>query len=142
MSTNCGPSGDELARALDRLMRRVEAGVHLRASAIDADRIGPLGGMVLLTLADLGAVPVQTLVAMSGRDKSQITRLVQMLEGKGAVTRRRSAEDGRISLIALSDKGTRMVADLRRIMASVVDEMLAPLPEAERAALARTIMRL
>ncbi len=142
MSTKCSPSGDELARALDRLMRRVEAGVHLRASAIDADRIGPLGGMLLLTLADLGAVPVQTLVATSGRDKSQITRLVQMLEGKGAVTRQRSPEDGRISLIALSQKGVRLVHDLRRIMKEVVDELLAPLPEMDRAALARALMRL
>lgn len=120
-------------------MRRVEAGVHRRAQAIDHDRIGPLGGMVLMTLAETSGLPMQALAERTGRDKSQITRLVQMLEAKAAIEKRSCPTDRRVTLLWLTAKGCSMAEDLSRITGTVVAEILADLEESDRDVLVRVL---
>lgn len=132
----------EMAHQLDRLMRRIQAGLHGRAVAVDTDRVGPLGGMVLLSLEEMQPAPVQRLVSQLGRDKSQMTRIIQILEAKGHVERRQSAEDGRVSLLSLTQKGVHFVAEIRDILAEVVDDILMPLEPSERQSLARILKKL
>ncbi|MEM9855045.1 MAG: MarR family transcriptional regulator [Pseudomonadota bacterium] len=123
-----------LARRLDRLMRRLNAALHPRAQAMDKEKVGALGGMVLMELADRGPLPLAVLSAEMGRDKSQMTRLVQMLEGKGHVARSADAKDRRVSLIALTPRGEAFVRDVEMILGEVLEEILSPLGEAERRA--------
>ena len=46
----------ELAVQVDRLMRRMNAGIEARAPLFDTDRVGPIGGMILLTIAEVQPV--------------------------------------------------------------------------------------
>ncbi|WP_419910059.1 MarR family winged helix-turn-helix transcriptional regulator [Hoeflea sp.] len=131
-----------IAHQMDRLMRRIEAGLHGRAVAVDADRVGPLGGMVLLALEEIEPAPIQQLVTSMGRDKSQMTRIIQMLEMKGHLQRRQSPDDGRVSLLRLSKKGHAFVGEIKNILSDVVGDLLTPLDPSERKALADILKRL
>ena len=113
-------------------MRRIEAGVHVRAKLVDVDRVGPLGGMALLTLQEMEPVAIQKLVVELRRDKSQMTRIIQMLEAKGHVERQPCPKDGRVSILKLTQKGTAFVGELNLIMSEVIEEVLVPLEPAER----------
>ena len=112
----------ELAHLLDRLMRRIQAGLHADAVAVDVDRIGPLGGMLLLSLQEIEPAPIQKLVALMGRDKSQMTRLIQMLEGRGYLQRQPSPSDGRVSLLRLTPKGSAFVGEISNLMPEVATQ--------------------
>lgn len=131
----------ELAHLLDRLMRRIQAGLHADAVVVDVDRIGPLGGMLLLSLQDIEPAPIQKLVALMGRDKSQMTRLIQMLEGKGYLQRQPSPSDGRVSLLQLTYKGRAFVGEISKLMSEVIDGVLSPLTGAERELLASLLRK-
>lgn len=121
----------EIAILMDRLLRRTHVGVHRKAKAFDRDRIGPGGGMLLLSIADAEPTPMHALARELGRDRSQITRAVQSLENKGLVARRASVEDHRVSLLTLTVKGTEAAAGLRAILAETLGDLLACLTHAE-----------
>ena len=125
-------SASQIAHQVDRFMRRIEAGIHERAEPVDVDRVGPLGGMALLALQEIEPAPIQKLVLVMRRDKSQITRLVQMLEKKGYVERLACSTDGRVSLLRLSDKGKGFVGTMQAIIADVIGDILEPLGAGER----------
>lgn len=131
----------ELAHLLDRLMRRFAAGLHGRALTVDVDRIGPLGGMLLLSLQEIEPAPIQKLVVLMGRDKSQMTRLIQMLESKGYLQRQPSPSDGRVSLLRLTSKGSAFVGELGLLMSEVVGEVLSPLSANQRKTLASLLRK-
>ncbi|MEM1284315.1 MAG: MarR family transcriptional regulator [Pseudomonadota bacterium] len=131
-----------LAHQMDRLTRRMEAGIHQRAEPVDVDRVGPLGGMALLALQEIEPAPIQGLVAMMRRDKSQMTRLIQMLERKGYVERHACATDGRVSLMRLSDKGRDFVGAMQAIMADVIGDLLKPLDPQEREQLTQMLQKI
>ncbi|MEM6792022.1 MAG: MarR family transcriptional regulator [Myxococcota bacterium] len=131
-----------IALLLDRLMRRFGAGIHARARDADPDRIGPLGGMILTTLADIEPTPLRDLVVLMSRDKSQMTRAIQMLESKGFVLRDPSPSDRRVTIVQLTDQGRAKVEVIRRTMAEVADEILTPLSDEARAQLTELLEEL
>ena len=142
------PDGDgavnsfEIAHQVDRLMRRIEAGLHGKAVVIDTDRVGPFGGMVLLTLAEMEAAPVHRLVGRMGRDKSQMTRAIKTLEAKGMIARHACSDDGRVSLLSLTAKGRSFVQDIGVILSGVIDDILEPLTPQERQSLLQVLKKL
>ena len=121
----------DTARLVDRLLRRLHAGLNATACDFDRHKVGPVGGMVLLTLAEIEPARIQDLVVATARDKSQMTRLVQTLEGKGLVERQEDPADARSSILALTSAGRNTVAELEQALARVLDEVLSPLTEAE-----------
>ncbi|MEL6450472.1 MAG: MarR family transcriptional regulator [Pseudomonadota bacterium] len=129
----------EIARDFDRVMRQFDARLHRRAVAVDRDKVGQLGGLVLLSLAEAYPISVQGLSQKMGRDKSQMTRLIQLLEGKGVIARTPSPDDGRVSLLEPTEKGHALIEALRGVMSEVMDEIVAPLSADERAVLARLL---
>lgn len=129
----------EIAKNMDRLMRRIDAATHKRASALDTDKVGQLGGLVLLAIAELHPVTMQDLVRQVGRDKSQMTRLVQMMETKGMIARTPSPKDGRVTVLHPTEKGCAFVGTIRALMSDVMDEVLAPMPARDRAELGRIL---
>lgn len=146
MSTDSAPAAlaapHHVAQLIDRFTRRIEAGVHARAAVVDTERVGPLGGMVLLTIEEMEPAPLQRLSQRMARDKSQMTRIVQSLEGKGMVARSVSPDDGRVTLLRLTAKGRAFVGEIAAIMTVVVGEILEPLPARDRARLAEILSRL
>jgi DNA-binding MarR family transcriptional regulator len=129
----------DLALLIDRLMRRIHSGLQSRAAEFDTERVGPAGGMILLTLADMEGCPQAELTRRLARDKSQMTRSITALERKGLLTRTPSPNDARVTLLSLTEQGERVVTDLSQMLALTIDEVLAPLPASERATL-RTIL--
>lgn len=132
----------EVAYLVDRFMRRIAAGLHNKALEIDAERVGPLGGMLLLTLSDIQPTPIHRLVDQMGRDKSQMTRSIKSLEEKGMIERFPSQVDGRVSLLALTPKGDEFVLQIKAILSGVIDTILEPISENERQGLIEMLRKI
>ena len=132
----------DLAISLDRFVRRVHAGLHRHAIEFDNDHIGPFGGLVLMTLADLQPTAIQNLSDTMARDKAQMTRILRSLEGKGVVQRQDSPDDGRVTLISLTPKGMEFVHLVRSALSQVISDLLEPLTPSERKSLGSMFQKL
>lgn len=113
-------------------MRRIHAELQPRAAAFDRHGVGPLGGMLLLTVGEGGSVSIQAIVDALGRDKSQVSRLIGSLEKKGLLLRRRCPNDARVSLLVLTPAGEEQLGLIRDVLDSVVEELFAPLSSEDR----------
>ncbi|MEM6909089.1 MAG: winged helix DNA-binding protein [Pseudomonadota bacterium] len=132
----------ELAHQIDRLMRRINAGVVVRAPVFDTERVGPIGGMILLTIAEVEPSPMQQIADAMARDKAQLSRAVSMLERRGLVMKSPHASDQRSTLLRLTEKGHAFVQQIRATLADVIDTALEPLSPAERAQLLEMLSKL
>ena len=112
---------------LDRFVRRIHLSLRQKAPGFDTEKIGPGGAFLLLTLDEMGPVPMHALTQTLLRDKSQLTREVRALECKGLVAREQSPTDSRVSIVSLTEKGDVIVRVHQRVIAATIDEMLAPL---------------
>ncbi len=131
-----------LALHIDRLMRRIHVDLHPKAVKADDAKVGPLGGMVLMTIEENAPISLQELGKALARDKGQMTRVVQMLESKGLLVRTACPEDRRVWLIRLTDTGQALVAAFRSALAEVVEEMLLCVSQEERTQLLNTLKKL
>lgn len=131
----------DLALLIDRLMRRIHVTLHAKAPEFDTERVGPAGGMVLLTLAEHDGAPLSELTRLVGRDKSQMTRMMAGLERKGLITRAVCEADARVTRVALTQAGRQTVTGLQAAVTQAVDQVLAPLPTGDRAALQAIMTR-
>lgn len=122
----------ELALLIDRLMRRIHFGLQERASHFDRENVGPGGGIILLTLADMECCGMQEIANRVARDKSQMTRTIRSLESKGLVERQPSQDDARVSLVSVTGKGDQVVEELRQALAETINETLQPITEEEQ----------
>lgn len=131
----------ELALLVDRLMRRIHFGLQERAPDFDRKRVGPGGGVVLMTLAEMKCTGLNALTQRVARDKSQMTRVIRSLEEKGLVQRELSESDARVSMVSLTPEGELVVAELMNTVAEVIDELLAPISEDDQQALKSLLTR-
>ncbi|MEO0327760.1 MAG: MarR family transcriptional regulator [Pseudomonadota bacterium] len=122
----------ELALLFDRFMRKIHFALQAKAHEFDREDVGPLGGIVLLTLEELGCVRMQDLTDRMARDKSQMTRTIRSLETKGLVKRDASSMDARVSMVSLTQEGDGVVEDLKHVLGETIDELLARLDEPEK----------
>ncbi|MEM9319013.1 MAG: MarR family transcriptional regulator [Pseudomonadota bacterium] len=136
MSTKTDVKPDtEIGQLVDRFMRHIHSDLGRRAPSFDRERVGPAGGLVLMTLADLEPVPIHELVRALARDKAQITRLLQSLNSKGLVEKSSSPTDGRVCVLQLTQKGQETVEGLRLALAETIEGLLVPLSIEERGSL-------
>lgn len=132
----------ETAHLTDRLMRRIHAQVGARAGEFDTHKLGPAGGILLLTLADMAPVKLHALVAAMQRDKSQMTRAIQGLEAKGLVSREADPHDARVAVLDVTPAGKQAVHAMQEAVAQVLDEILSPLSSDEQETLRALLRRL
>ena len=130
-----------LALNIDRLMRRIHSELQQRAAQFDVHQVGPLGGMLLLTIAEHDSPEIQSVVDALGRDKSQVSRLIQRLERKGLLTRERSREDGRVFLLQLTGAGEDQLVRIKDVLSIVVGEMFSNLSKEESKAFSSMLER-
>jgi DNA-binding MarR family transcriptional regulator len=132
MASDSGPP-PVLASRLGYLLKHAQAA---HQAAIDAAlaRFGISGRehALLLLLDDEGPRPQQRLAERLGADRTTMVALVDGLEEKGLVERRRHPEDRRAYEVHLTAKGRR-VCERASVAAEEVDaKMLAAVPPGDR----------
>jgi DNA-binding MarR family transcriptional regulator len=123
---------------LDHLARRM----RLRAEAV----LAPLGlrprHLVALTvLRDRGGSTQQALAATLEMDGTNIVGLLNELEIKKLIERRRSPEDRRRHLVELTEDGAKQLANVEHALSAVEDEVLGALDQSQRETLYRLLQQ-
>jgi MarR family transcriptional regulator, lower aerobic nicotinate degradation pathway regulator len=114
---------------LDHLARRM----RLRAEAV----LAPLGlrprHLVALTvLRDRGGSTQQALAATLEMDGTNVVGLLNELEARKLIERRRSPEDRRRHVVELTDAGATQLAKVEVALSALEDEVLGALDESQR----------
>ena len=114
---------------LDHLARRM----RLRSEAV----LAPLGlrprHLVALTvLRDRGGSTQQALAATLEMDGTNIVGLLNDLEAKNLIERRRSPEDRRRHMVELTEAGATQLSNVEFALSSAEDEVLGALSETQR----------
>lgn len=107
----------------------------------------PLGihGRHFSVLAVLGEEKPLSQVEISERlgiDRNTMTLLLDDLEAKGLVTRRRDPDDRRAHLVSLTDTGRDVLVQSTALAQRTNEEVFAPLSSSERAQLHALLSRL
>ncbi|MEU0388829.1 MarR family winged helix-turn-helix transcriptional regulator [Streptomyces chartreusis] len=98
-------------------------------------------GMSFTTASTLGRLEregpsrLTALAVAEGVAQPSMTQLVQRLENKGLATRVSDPDDGRVTLVAITDAGREVLAERRRERNARLAHRLAALSEDERRAL-------
>ncbi|MFI7665375.1 MarR family winged helix-turn-helix transcriptional regulator [Nocardia sp. NPDC049526] len=111
IATDADVTGEEIAQAADALFVAMR-----RARSAGAEQIGGLSLAQVALLEPLAGemdIPVGRLASNADVSVPTATRMLQQLEAKGVVVRRRSPEDERRVLVSLTDDGAERLALLR-----------------------------
>lgn len=125
------------------LLKRLGWTIKDRAmAAFDAAGQSPYHHAVLAVL-DEGARETQATIADAlGYDRSYLVGLLDELEERGFIERRRDPADRRRHLVKLTPAGTKALEELRAISKGVENEFLAPLSREERKTLQALLLKL
>ncbi len=110
--------------------------------AYEQTGLHPYHHAVLLVLGE-GSRETQGAIADAlGYDRGQLVGLLDELEERGLVERRRDPGDRRRHLVRLTPEGKRMLRRLRTLARRIDDEFFGPLSDKERASLHVLLLRL
>jgi DNA-binding MarR family transcriptional regulator len=133
----------ELLESTTFLLKRLGFAAKERAlAAYEATGLHPYHHAVLLVL-DEGSRETQGSIADAlGYDRGQLVGLLDELEERELVERRRDPNDRRRHLVRLTDEGKKSLRRLRATAGRIDDDFLSPLDAEERAALHSLLRRL
>jgi MarR family transcriptional regulator, lower aerobic nicotinate degradation pathway regulator len=137
-----GPSR-ELLLSTPFLLKRL--GTAIKDRSIEAFEASKLNGQhyAVLSVLDESARETQATIADAlGYDRSHLVGLLDELEGKSLVERRRDPDDRRRHLVSLTPAGKKSLGRLRAIAKQLEEEFLAPLDAAERRTLHTLLLEL
>ena len=134
---------EELVASVPFLLKRLGfAAKDKSMAAYERAGLHPYHHAVLAVL-DEGSRETQGAIADAlGYDRGQLVGLLDELEEKGLVERRRNPADRRRHIVRLTPEGKRALADLRKLARELESEFLASLDEGERAQLHALLLRL
>jgi DNA-binding MarR family transcriptional regulator len=117
---------------LDHLARRI----RLRAESVLAPlRLRPRHLVALTVLRSRDGITQQALSTTLEMDGTNIVGLLNELEAEDLIERRRSPEDRRRHVVALTDAGVKRLAEAECALAAVENEVLGALDDNQREAL-------
>jgi len=133
----------ELVASTSFLIKRLGFAAKERAmKAYESVGLHPYHHAVLAVL-DEASVETQGAIADAlGYDRGQLVGLLDELEERGLIERRRDPSDRRRHTVRLTPDGKRMLAKLRALAGKLEDEYLAQLDKRERAQLHRLLLLL
>ena len=134
---------EELISSTSFLLKRLGFAVKDKAmEAYERSGLHPYHHAVLAVL-DEGSRETQGAIADAlGYDRGQLVGLLDELEDRGLVERRRDPADRRRHIVRLTPAGKRALAKLRALARQLDDDFLASLDEDERAQLHALLLRL
>jgi DNA-binding MarR family transcriptional regulator len=133
----------ELVATPALLLMRLGSELKLRATAeFGTEGFTPYQFGVL-TMLEEGARETQATIADTLRlDRSQLVGLLDSLEERGLIERKRDSQDRRRQAVSLTADGRKALLRLRAIVSRIQDEFLAPLDVRDRDELYALLLRL
>ena len=133
----------ELRDSTSFLLKRLGHAAKERAlDVFEATGLTPYHYAVLLALAEDSHETQGAIADALGYDRGQLVGLLDELEDRGLVERRRDPTDRRRHIVRLTPAGKRALAKLRALALRLEDDFLASLDEDERAQLHALLLRL
>ena len=132
-----GPASPEYASAAAVELVRAAAHFTRTVGRVPGVVYSSVAWRVLSDLERTGPARVSELAQQQRVAQPTMTALVHRLEGEGWVARGPDPDDGRASLVSLTDAGGSALRDFRHAAAARIVPMLARLDEADRQILAR-----
>jgi DNA-binding MarR family transcriptional regulator len=115
------------------LLHHLARRMRLRIEAVLAPMgLRPRHLVALTVLRERGGSTQQALAATLEMDGTNIVGLLNELEAKQLIERRRSPEDRRRHLVELTDAGTQQLAKAECALSAVEDEVLGALDDSQR----------
>jgi DNA-binding MarR family transcriptional regulator len=146
--SKAGPDGSEPADfTLDDQIGHVLRRAYQAASAHLARRLKPYNltprqFAALARLREMGAAPQNRLGDAVDMPRANIHTMVERLGERGLVSATPDPADGRRRIVALTDAGRALVAELIVLDAASTEDALAPLDGRERETLYRLLRRI
>lgn len=137
-----GPPKELLSSSTFLLKRLGFAAKEHSHGAFEGTGLSPFHYAVLALLEE---DPRETQAAIAdalGYDRSHVVRLLDELEERDLVVRKRDPEDRRRHVVKMTPEGRKTLAKLRAIVVKLEDTFLAPLDPGERVALHALLVRL
>ena len=137
------PIPEELVASSTFLLKRLGFMAKERGmQAYDNEGLHPYHYAILIALAD-GSHETQGAIADAlGYDRGQLVGLLDELEERSLVERRRDPNDRRRHLVQMTPEGKRTLRRLRALARELEDDFLEPLSDAERAKLHALLLKL
>jgi DNA-binding MarR family transcriptional regulator len=137
-----GPPKELLSSNLFLLKRLGFAAKDRSHAAFEGSGLSALHYAVLALLEEDPRETQAQIADALGYDRSLIVRLLDELEERELVIRKRDPEDRRRHVVKLTPAGRSTLVDLRAIVQRLEDEFLAPLSAGEQKTLHRVLTRL
>jgi DNA-binding MarR family transcriptional regulator len=134
---------EDLVASTTFLLKRLGYAAKERGmAAYERENVHPYHYAILLALDEGGHETQGAIADTLGYDRGQLVGLLDELEERGLIERKRDPDDRRRHLVQMTPDGKRKLRRLRALAGDLEDDFLAPLSAAEREQLHTLLLKL